>query len=520
MNAFIGRLLVLFYVITIPLFLGLYLTSMFSAHPKYDALWIEGGVTEFGPAAFLVLVAVFIFPLIVCIGHYLFWDSFSYLEKVLKISAWMAPWPIACAIVARKGRTDFPLAITMMDDGLCFCAIGCVIGVGYSVYTMYATLSLDDAQNKKVESLSSRYGASKADVIEVMARLINNWNGYKVGSRHSTDHYVMLHLRLFSNFRSSVEEYWTFVERAIGVNNFFRDEALDELERHLKLCPEFGGVEPYFHWLEELRRFELYDKSLKYYYHSGTYHFGEVSLPQVLIDYRIGEFTSATEYLEFLKARPPSYVSTAEREKYQAEADKMTHPVLHRMLELGGFYRARALQIAQRSSSHEIPVSKVAQVPIPSPVVVAPPAVTSPSIQSVVVMISRGGQIIFNDVKMQNLSNMVMQGQVLMTDHYWCSGMAGWALVSSYRSTEVSRDTPKPGVNWDEVLKDFFLSWLLYVLGGIFIAGLIGYGNGGMSGAGSAIGGFLGFIILVRPVTFLFRTLFRLATGKRGMELF
>jgi hypothetical protein len=41
-----------------------------------------------------------------------------------------------------------------------------------------------------------------------------------------------------------------------------------------------------------------------------------------------------------------------------------------------------------------------------------------------------------------------------------------------------------------------------------------------MSGVGSAIGGFLGFIILVRPVTFVFRLLFRLATGKRGMDLF
>lgn len=516
MNAFIGRLLVLFYVITIPLFLGLYLTSMFSAHPKYDALWIEGGVTEFGPAAFLVLVAVFIFPLIVCIGHYLFWDSFSYLEKVLKISAWMAPWPIAGAIVARKGRTDFPLAITMMDDGFSICAVGCVIGVAYSVYKIHETLSLEEENRKKVEALAGRYGVSNADVIELAARL-NKWNGYK--GKQGADHYVMLHLRLFSNFRSSVDEYWAFVQRAIGAGNFFRDEAHAELELHLKLYPEFGGVEPYFHWLEELRRFELWDKSFRYYF-PGNYGHGEVSLHQCLNDYRIGEFTNVTEYLEFLKARPPLYVSAAEREKYQSEADKMTHLVLHRMLELGGFYRARALQIAQRSSSREMPVSNVAQGPIPSPVVVASSAGNSPLIQSVVVMISRGGQIIFNDVKMQNLSNMVMQGQVLMTDHYWHSGMAGWSLVSSYRSTEVSRDIPKQGVNWGEVFKDFFLSWLLYVLGGTLIAGLIGYGNGGMSGAGSAIGGFLGFIILVRPVTFLFRTLFRLATGKRGMELF
>ena len=227
MNAFIGRLLVLFYVITIPLFLGLYLTSMFSAHPKYDALWIEGGVTEFGPAAFLVLVAVFIFPLIVCIGHYLFWDSFSYLEKVLKISAWMAPWPIAGAIVASKGRTDFPLAITMMDDGFSICAVGCVIGVAYSIHAMHETLSLEDKDRKKVEALAGRFGVSQVNVTNIRERLSgmrkrgNHYNG-----SHDLDHYVMLHLRLFGSFMSLVDDYWNFVGRAIGAHNFFRDKAL------------------------------------------------------------------------------------------------------------------------------------------------------------------------------------------------------------------------------------------------------------------------------------------------------
>lgn len=67
---------------------------------------------------------------------------------------------------------------------------------------------------------------------------------------------------------------------------------------------------------------------------------------------------------------------------------------------------------------------------------------------------------------------------------------------------------------------DFFLSWLLYLLVGVFIAVLIGYLNAGVSGVGAAIGGYVGFIIMVRPVTFVFRTLFRLAMGKRGVELF
>ena len=350
----------------------------------------------------------------------------------------------------------------------------------------------------------------------------NHYNG-----SHDLDHYVMLHLRLFGSFMSLVDDYWNFVGRAIGEHNFFRDKALVELERHIKYSQEFGGVDPYFDWLEELSRSKFCDKSLEYYF-SGTYGHGEVSLTQILIDYRIGEFTNVTEYLEFLKASPPLYVSAAERAKYQAEADKMTHPVLHRMLELGGFYRARALQIAQRSFSREFPVARPAPGSAPSAIVdLFPQAVagtshsdSTPSSRPSTVMISRRGHIIFNDINLQNLSTMVMQGHVLLTDHYWCSGMAGWSLVSAYRSPDAPRRVPEEGVNWGEVFTDFFLSWLLYVLGGVFIAALIGYGNGGMSGAGSAIGGFLGLIILVRPVTFLFRTIFRMAIGKRGKELF
>lgn len=369
---------------------------------------------------------------------------------------------------------------------------------------------------------------SKVVVVEITSRLssiTNTWNQSQGLQQY--DYYVALHFRHFNSLKLSVDDYWSFVCAVVGEKSFFKDAALAELDAHIKMCSRCGGVDSYYHWLSELRRFGLRDKSLEHYF--GTYsRSGEVSLDHCLLEYRIGEFTTVTEYLEFLKASPPLYVSAAERAKYQAEAEKMTHPVLHRMLELGGFYRARALQIAQRSFSREFPVARPAPVSAPSAIVdLFPQAVagtshsdSTPSSLPSTVMISRRGQIIFNDINLQNLSTMVMQGHVLLTDHYWCSGMAGWSLVSAYRSPDAPRRVPEEGVNWGEVFKDFFLSWLLYVLGGVFIAGLLGYGNGGMSGVGSAIGGFLGFIILVRPVTFVFRTLFRLVIGKRGMELF
>ena len=528
MSAFIGRLLVLFYVITIPVFLGLYVASMVYAKPKYDALWIEGGVTEYGPAAFLVLLAIFVFPVCVSICHYLLTHAQTYLKKVLIISAWMAPWPIGSAVVAKELRTEFPMAITMIKDDLILWVIVWVIGVAYTIYSMHEELSLEAKRREEVATLARRHGVSKVDVVEMTSRLsaiTNTWN--RSQGRQQYDYYLALHFRHFNALKLSVDDYWSFVCAVIGEKSFFNDAALVELYAHIKMCSRCGGVDSYYHWLAELRRFGLRDKSLEHFF--GTYsRSGEVSLDNCLLEYRIGEFTTVTEYLEFLKASPPLYVSAAERAKYQAEADKMTHPVLHRMLELGGFYRARALQIAQRSFSREFPVARPAPASAPSSIVdLSPQAVagtshsdSTPSSRPGTVMVSRRGQIIFNDINLQNLSTMVMQGHVLLTDHYWCSGMPGWSLVSTYRSADAPRHVPGEGVNWGEVFTDFFLSWLLYVLGGVFIAGLLGYGTGGMSGVGSAIGGFLGLIIFVRPVTFVFRTLFRLVIGKRGMELF
>jgi len=553
MSVFIGRLLVLFYIIAIPAFLGLYVTSMVSAHPKLDALWMEGGVTQYGPAAFWVLLSIFVFPACVSFFHYLLSDAQSYLKNVLFISLWLAPFPIWCFLVAKAARTEFPMAITFMDEKLVLGAVFLVIGVSYSVYSMYDSLSGESEHQEAIKTLARRHSVTQNDATQLTDRLaavFGSRNAYE--GRQTYEHYVALHVRNFRALRLSVDDYWLFVSTVIGDKNFFNDVALVELERHLGLCAQAGGMDSYLHWLGELKRLGLQDESLGHYFNevgaSGSPKlrlYGrkvEVSLAQCLQEYRIGEFTSVTEYVDFLGAQPSHYMSAEERAKYQAEADRLTHPVLHRMLALGGFYRARALQIARRSMPREVTPAKHPQLPDADPVLVVPTPVAIPKpsapppppidygiapafgdssyARPASVMISRRGQIIFDDVKLQNLPTLVMQGQVMMTDHFWCQGMPSWSQVSSYKVAHALPQVPREGVNWGEVFTDFFLSWLLYVLGGVFIAGLLGYGNGGLSGVGSAIGGFLGFIILVRPVTFVFRLLFRLATGKRGMDLF
>lgn len=554
MSSFIGKSLVSFYVISIPLFLGLYVASMVAAHPKADALWLDGGVTGYGPAAFWTLLLIFVCPFCLSFGHYLFADAESYLGKVLIIDLLMSPWPIGCAIVAKEGRTEFPMAITMMSDKLVLGALICVIGVAYAVYSIYHAISEEEDHQEAVKALARQHGVNQRDaklIIDQLGAVFGTWNRHE--GRGSYEHYVALHFRNFRALRLSAEDYWSFVGAVIGDRNFFKDAALAELEQHVRLCSQSRGKDAYLHFLGELRRLGLRDESLRHYYETadafGSAHRtfrgagARVSLAQCLQEYRIGEFTSVEEYRDFLYAQPSHYISAEERSKYQAEADMLTHPVLHRMLELGGFYRARAIRIAQRSmpreaaqpaASHPAHVPSVLSKPAPPfaqpPPAQPPPPPMEPEVgqtadlshyrQPVSVMISRRGQIVFNEVKLQNLPTLVMQGHVLMSDHYWCQGMPGWSPVSAYTSAGTSRPVPNGGVNWGEVFTDFFLSWLLYVLGGVFIAGLLGYGTGGMSGVGSAIGGFLGFIILVRPVTFVFRTLFRLAIGKRGMELF
>lgn len=529
MSTLISRLLVLFYVVFVPLYFGLYASAMVSSYPLHAALWIEGGASDFGPAAFLVLLALWFFPLLLSFVKYLFAGDSSDLGKVLVVCAVLSAYPIIGAIQAHMWEQKFPVQVLYIKWGqlnffqVVFLLVFIVVlPVGFilnTVYEIHTLTSSKEAKRKNLSELSARFRISSDEVSQLLAGLIAHeirWNSWgRKSDEVIASQYLPRHLGLLSKIKLPVDAYLLFVERAVGGRNMLNDDAFIELERHIQSQSEAGGIEQHFRWLDAIIRHRLSDESFSLY-PCRSYSSVKISLSEALVEFRLGEFGTPDEYLEFKKA-VASYVGYAEKQSFEKELEMMSHPVHLKMFALGGAHRARALQIVRRSwnaAKAETPKSTLPGAEVL--VAPAPPLVA----QAEIAMISRGGQIILRDIELQNLPSLVRQGRVLMTDHYWCSGMAGWSLVSAYLSFEASRQITQGVVNWGEVLTDFLLSWLLYVLGGLFIAGLIGYGNGGMSGVGSAIGGFLGFIILVRPVTFLFRTIFRLLIGKRGMELF
>lgn len=528
MSAFISRLLVVFYIVFLPVFLGLYVAAMFSPYPKQAALWIEGGASEYGPAAFIVLLALWIFPLLFSFLKYLVAGDSSDLARVLVISAILSVYPAIGAIQAHLLGQNFPVQVISIAwanldllGGIFLLVFLFALPIGgliNRVYRLHAISSSKETKRKCLAELSARFRVKAEEIEQLLAALVANekqktWRGESAATIESQ--YLSRHLALFSKARLSVDAYLSFVDRAVGRDHWLNESAFVELDRHLQSFSEAGGMELHFRWLDSMSSRSLCDDSFSLYPGRG-YALNKISLSDALVEFKLGEFSTPDEYLEFAKTRP-SYVTLAERQPFEKELEMMSHPVLQKMFAVGGAHRARALQIVRRSQIAA--KAEKTRAIFPDAGITAAP--TPPQVALMdLAMISRGGQIILRDIKLQNLPTMVMQGQVLMSDHYWCQGMSGWASVSTYRNSEAPHRVSEVGANWSEVFTDFFLSWLLYILGGVLIAALIGYGNGGMSGVGSAIGGFLGFIILVRPVTFLFRIIFRLAIGKRGMELF
>lgn len=374
--------------------------------------------------------------------------------------------------------------------------------------------SWEETQRKHRADLGTRFGLNYTEITQILSGLVER-TGVNQGA--ISEKYLPRHLELFSKAKLSVGAYLSFVEGAVGKDNMHNDNAFVEIDRHLLASASAGGIDHHLAWLEAMKANSLHDRSYGLYFRGSiSYGAKEISLSEALIEFRIGEFSSPDEYLKFAKDNPV-YVSYQDRQKYEKELEMMGHPVLVKMFELGGAHRARALQIVRRSrNSIDLEPAKPTALEAAISGAPNPPQVCQPDMM----MISRAGQIIMRGVSIRDLSKMVMQGEVLSTDHYWCQGMTSWSLVSAYGGDDAKRETPQDAVNWGEVSRDFLLSWMLYIVGGVFIAGLLGYGNGGISGVGSAIGGYLGFIILVRPVTFMFRTFYRLVIGRRGMDLF
>jgi len=521
MSAFISRLLVAFYILFLPLFYGLYVAAMFSADRKHGALWFEGGATQFGPAAFFVLLGLMVIPLMLAFAKYLFAAESSDLGKVLFVCLLLSIYPIVGAIQAHSRDQKFPIQVFYFSpegsfiDGLGFLFVLFflfflpILCIYFLVKELDSEASLKEAHREYCADLGTRFGLKYSEITQLFFGLVERGVNPKK--------YLPRHLELFSKAKLSVGAYLSFVERAVGKGNMHNDNAFVEIDRHLLASASAGGIDHHLAWLEAMKANSLRDLSYGLCFRdSSSYSAKEISLSEALVEFRIGEFSSPDEYLKFAKDKPV-YVSYQDRQTYEKELEMMGHPVLVKMFELGGAHRARALQIVRRSrSSVDLELAKSTAPEATISVAPNPPQVSRPDM----VMISRDGQIIMRGVSIQDLSKMVMQGEVLSTDHYWCQGMTSWSLVSAYGGDDAKRETPQEAIDWGAVSRDFFLSWILYIAGGVFIAGLLGYGNAGISGVGSAIGGYLGFIIFVRPVTFMFRTFFRLVIGRRGMDLF
>ncbi len=521
MRLFIGRSLVFFYIITLPAFFGLYLASMVNSYPRYDALWFEGGATDYGPAAFFVLSAIYVIPLVVTLCQYLITGYSAFLSRVIGICVWLSPWPIGAAIVADIGKTKFPLAIIWISSKMSFWPVVLVICVAYRVYRLHANVSREAKQHglnlenaRRFREIAQRHQVGPDTVRDLFARFCALSAARNETHENILTQHLPQHLRLLSGMRLSVGEYWLFADGTVGCENLFRVGAFDDITRNSQLCLKAGSLNRYFEWLREYQVHRFYDNALVYLFANRSYGLTQLSLDQAILEYRIGEFTSVEEYLAFKKA-PGSYFGYSDKQRYEKELERITHPILREMFEHGGVFRARVLQILNRANPAGVPASSMPVAEVAAESSPPPPA---PIVE--LVSVSRSGRVIFRDMPLHYLSAMVMQGQVLPTDHYWCKGMSEWGLISAYVPTGTPAGAPKKEIKWGEVASDFFLSWLLYAIGGSLIAGLIGYGNSGMAGVGSFIGGFLAFIILIRPITFLLGLLFRFAIGKRGTELF
>jgi hypothetical protein len=467
MSAFISRLLVLFYVVFIPLYFGLYAAAMVSSYPMQAALWIEGGATDLGSAAFFALLVLWFFPLLFSFIKYLFAGDSSDLGKVLVVCAVLSAYPVIGAIQAQMWEQKFPVQVLYIKwgqvgflGGLFLIVILVILPVGIiinTVHEIHTLASSKEAERKNRAELSARFRVNSDEISQLLAGLIaheirvNPTLWIRKSDSVIESQYLPRHLGLLSKVRLPVDAYLSFVERAVGKDNMLNHAAFIELDRHIQSFSETGGMEQHFRWLEAMVSHSLSDESFSLY-SSHRYDWQKMVLSEALVEFRLGEFASIDEYLEFAKARA-GFVGYVEKQPFERELEMMSHPVHVKMFALGGAHRARALQIVRRSWNAAQAETPKAFLP-DAGISVAP---TPPQVAPIdLVMISRGGQIILRDIKLQNLSTMVMQGQVLTTDHYWCSGMAGWSLVSAYRSADAPRRVPEEGVNWGDVLKDFF----------------------------------------------------------------
>ncbi len=123
------------------------------------------------------------------------------------------------------------------------------------------------------------------------------------------------------------------------------------------------------------------------------------------------------------------------------------------------------------------------------------------------------------EVSRQDVQIMLRQGALLITDYYWAKGMSTWLPLSDL-SSQATTPIDKPNErSVGSALLSLLVSWIITVLIGVIILGLIGYGNSGAEGAGRLIGTYIGLLIFVRPIFLIVEIISRAIMGKRGVDL-
>lgn len=175
--------------------------------------------------------------------------------------------------------------------------------------------------------------------------------------------------------------------------------------------------------------------------------------------------------------------------------------------------KTRAAEQASKASE-SMPAASAQQMTASAPT--TPPKTHTPEWN---LSISRNGQVIMKDITVGSVPMLIMQGILQPTDHYWTNGMTNWLPLSSLTNSLPHASSSPKERNLASKLLSLLVSWLITVIIGALVLGLVGYGNSGADGAGRLIGTYIGLLLFVRPVFLVIEIITRAIMGKRGIDL-
>ncbi len=445
-------LLRLFYWVTVPTYLFLYVLAMRA--DSRAAFWIEGGTSVYGPYSFYALMLLWSVPAL--IGSMLsIAGQNGVLSRCMSVALIFSAPCIPGLLFSSQGGAVMivPHLGDYLDAGFFIAMFSCIIAFGI-ILILYFT------GEELFESIRE---------VEAQAKYLEILKSYKLDN----------------------EQLWLEQQELRGNH--------DKLKM---LLNEFStGAYPSssdFFGLLKITAGRISHQSRLSDVNSDTIS----KLRELLFEYKLGRFTSLPEFEAFRN----KYYSDSISPYADESARKLTHPLLIKMYNADGALRARAIEISNNKPLATEPTTGS------SP----PPPTTAPNAG---LAISRNGQVIMQEVSRQDVQIMLRQGVLLITDYYWAKGMSTWLPLSDL-SSQATTPIDKPNErSVGSALLSLLVSWIITVLIGVIILGLIGYGNSGAEGASRLIGTYIGLLIFVRPIFLIVEIISRAIMGKRGVDL-